>query len=227
MAAALRQVPPFTPLKRETTPEDAPTQLKTIDALLEAGAGAETSDMAYAAAALSAGAGEGRGGEGKDAGSMLFKNLGSYDPQLIKPPSGYRGADSMDFEAAKKKDNAKQLYFGDENGNICAKYAALESWPKVTLTVMRVPATGVLNIFIMDMGKADGAAMLSALLDAAGAVTGSFVRAISDHSGGKKYQKQSRVLKKFSDIKKINLISDELNKREADSSSSDDVAITN
>ena len=41
-------------------------------------------------------------GEGKDAGSMLFKNLGSYDPQLIKPPSGYRGADSMDFEAAKK-----------------------------------------------------------------------------------------------------------------------------
>ena len=35
MAAALRQVPPFTPLKRETTPEDAPTQLKTIDALLE------------------------------------------------------------------------------------------------------------------------------------------------------------------------------------------------
>ena len=36
MAAALRQVPPFTPLKREATPEDAPAQLKTIDALLEA-----------------------------------------------------------------------------------------------------------------------------------------------------------------------------------------------
>ena len=36
MAAALRQVPPFTPLKREPTPEDAPTQLKAIDALLEA-----------------------------------------------------------------------------------------------------------------------------------------------------------------------------------------------
>jgi len=32
-----------------------------------------------------------------------------------------------------------------------------------------VPATGVLNIFTMDMGKADGSAMLSALLDAAGA----------------------------------------------------------
>ena len=42
MAAALRQVPPFTPLKRETTPEDAPTQLKTIDALLEARGFGET-----------------------------------------------------------------------------------------------------------------------------------------------------------------------------------------
>ena len=42
MAAALRQVPPFTPLKRETTPEDAPTQLKAIDALLEARGFGET-----------------------------------------------------------------------------------------------------------------------------------------------------------------------------------------
>jgi len=37
-------------------------------------------------------------------GSMLFKagGLGSYDPQLIKPPDDYRGADHMDFENAKK-----------------------------------------------------------------------------------------------------------------------------
>ena len=42
MAAALRQVPPFTPLKREPTPEDAPTQLKAIDALLEARGFGET-----------------------------------------------------------------------------------------------------------------------------------------------------------------------------------------
>ena len=42
MAAALRQVPPFTPLKRETTPQDAPTQLKAIDALLEARGFGET-----------------------------------------------------------------------------------------------------------------------------------------------------------------------------------------
>ena len=37
-----------------------------------------------------------------------------------------------------------------------------------------VPATGVLNIFAMDMGKADGSAMLTSLQDAAGA-TGSVV----------------------------------------------------
>lgn len=32
-------------------------------------------------------------------GSMLFKagGLGKYDPQLVKPPADYRGADSMDF----------------------------------------------------------------------------------------------------------------------------------
>ena len=32
-------------------------------------------------------------------GSMLFKagGLGKYDPQIIKPPADYRGADSMDF----------------------------------------------------------------------------------------------------------------------------------
>jgi len=37
-------------------------------------------------------------------GSMLFPahGLGSYDPQIIKPPADYRGADSMDYEAAKK-----------------------------------------------------------------------------------------------------------------------------
>jgi len=40
-------------------------------------------------------------GEGKDSGSMLFKSLGKYDPQLIKPPAGYRGADSMDYASAK------------------------------------------------------------------------------------------------------------------------------
>ena len=34
-----------------------------------------------------------------DMGGMLFpaKGLGKYDPQLIKPPADYRGADSMDF----------------------------------------------------------------------------------------------------------------------------------
>merc|ERR1711943_15920 len=38
-----------------------------------------------------------------DMGGMLFPPgcLGSYDPQIIKPPSDYRGADSMDFGAVK------------------------------------------------------------------------------------------------------------------------------
>ena len=36
-------------------------------------------------------------------------------------------------------------------------------------STIAVPATGVNNIFTVDMGKADGSAMLSALLDAAGA----------------------------------------------------------
>ena len=44
-----------------------------------------------------------------DMGSMLFKagGLGSYDPQLIKPPSDYRGADSMDFNAVKENEKKK------------------------------------------------------------------------------------------------------------------------
>ena len=39
-----------------------------------------------------------------DMGSMLTPAgaLGSYDPQLVKPPADYRGADSMDFAAVKK-----------------------------------------------------------------------------------------------------------------------------
>ena len=44
-----------------------------------------------------------------DMGSMLTpaKALGSYDPQLIKPPADYRGADSIDFAAVKKDNEAK------------------------------------------------------------------------------------------------------------------------
>jgi len=39
-----------------------------------------------------------------DMGGMLFPagGLGSYDPQIIKPPADYRGADSMDFSALQK-----------------------------------------------------------------------------------------------------------------------------
>merc|ERR1712196_709009 len=39
-----------------------------------------------------------------DMGGMLFPagGLGSYDPQLIKPPEDYRGADSMDMNALSK-----------------------------------------------------------------------------------------------------------------------------
>ena len=38
-----------------------------------------------------------------DMGSMLFPagGLGKYDPQLVKPPADYRGADSMDFANVK------------------------------------------------------------------------------------------------------------------------------
>jgi hypothetical protein len=37
-----------------------------------------------------------------DKGWMFGKagSLGKYDPQIIKPPKGYRGADSMDYQAA-------------------------------------------------------------------------------------------------------------------------------
>jgi len=43
-----------------------------------------------------------------DKGGMLFPagGLGKYDPQIIKPPADYRGADSMDF--ANNKDSAKE-----------------------------------------------------------------------------------------------------------------------
>merc|ERR1719446_260961 len=39
-------------------------------------------------------------------GSMLTKAgaLGSYDPQILKPPSDYRGADHMDFSAVTEKE---------------------------------------------------------------------------------------------------------------------------
>jgi hypothetical protein len=43
---------------------------------------------------------------------MFFKAgaLGSYDPQIIKPPAGYRGADSVVMEETKREPEAK----GDE-----------------------------------------------------------------------------------------------------------------
>ena len=43
-----------------------------------------------------------------DMGGMLFPagGLGKYDPQIIKPPADYRGADSMDF--ANNKDNKEK-----------------------------------------------------------------------------------------------------------------------
>merc|ERR1712146_115271 len=38
-----------------------------------------------------------------DKGGMLLPAgaLGKYDPQLVKPPTDYRGADSMDFSAVR------------------------------------------------------------------------------------------------------------------------------
>jgi len=40
-----------------------------------------------------------------ESGSMLFKagGLGSYDPQIIKPPEGYEGADKMNFAEAERR----------------------------------------------------------------------------------------------------------------------------
>jgi NNP family nitrate/nitrite transporter-like MFS transporter len=42
---------------------------------------------------------------GEDGGGMFFKAgaLGKYDPQIIKPPADYRGADSMDFAEAARR----------------------------------------------------------------------------------------------------------------------------
>ena len=44
-----------------------------------------------------------------ESGGMLFKagGLGSYDPQLVKPPADYRGADSMDFNNVKTDADGK------------------------------------------------------------------------------------------------------------------------
>ena len=40
-------------------------------------------------------------------GSMFFpKGAIGYDPQLIKPPADYRGADDMDFAAANERVSA-------------------------------------------------------------------------------------------------------------------------
>jgi len=57
-----------------------------------------------------------------ESGSMLFPagGLGSYDPQLIKPPADYRGADVMDYDAAKKELSTKTA-----NGN--AKTVTVEA----------------------------------------------------------------------------------------------------
>jgi len=49
-------------------------------------------------------------GEGENAGGMLFKpgGLGSYDPQILKPPADFRGADVMDFSNVKEGTNGKK-----------------------------------------------------------------------------------------------------------------------
>jgi len=54
-----------------------------------------------------------------DKGSMLFKagGLGSYDPQIIKPPAGYKGADDMDFAAAERTLNAAKKNEGQSHGS--------------------------------------------------------------------------------------------------------------
>jgi len=46
-----------------------------------------------------------------DMGGMLVPAgaLGSYDPQIIKPPADYRGADAMDFSAVKKDTTEKDV----------------------------------------------------------------------------------------------------------------------
>ena len=44
-----------------------------------------------------------------DTGGMLFKaGALKYDPQIVKPPADYKGADVMDYGAQKKS--------GDEKG---------------------------------------------------------------------------------------------------------------
>ena len=45
-----------------------------------------------------------------DMGSMLTGpgGMGKYDPQLVKPPADYRGADSMDFGAVKTDADGKE-----------------------------------------------------------------------------------------------------------------------
>ena len=58
------------------------------------------------------------------------------------PPAPSKAA----FERAKKKEGGAGVFFGDESGDVCTVYKAMESWPKVSLTVMRMPATGVLTV---------------------------------------------------------------------------------
>ena len=50
------------------------------------------------------------------------------------------------LKAKMKRGSTVGVVFGDEHGNECTKYAALESWPKITLNVMRMPAKGTLTI---------------------------------------------------------------------------------
>ena len=54
-------------------------------------------------------------------GGMLIPKgaLKSYDPQIIKPPAGYRGADSMDFENAEK-------VMAEQQGKSTTKIDAIE-----------------------------------------------------------------------------------------------------
>ena len=63
--------------------------------------------------------------------------LRGYDPQIIKPPAGYRGADSMDFANAEK---GKQLEAKSSSSSTTVS-ASSSSLPPMIVSL--TPPTGV------------------------------------------------------------------------------------
>jgi len=66
---------------------------------------------------------------------MLFKagGLGSYDPQIIKPPEGYEGADKMNFAEAERRLEAQKKTDEPESHTVSQTMSRTSAVPDVAV----------------------------------------------------------------------------------------------